>query len=211
MAAVLLGVPGAAYAHPHIFIDAGIGLIYDEAGSLVEVAVTWRYDELYSLLILQDYGLDPDFDGRLTEAERAETLGFDLNWGAGFEGGLEIWADGAAVALGTPVADQLELLESGQLETVHRRPVLTAVPASGAVMTSIYDPAFYIAFEMILPTSFVGRSGCEGVLLRADLDAAYARLDEELAAIGGAVAAEDNFPAVGAIFADRVEVQCAAE
>jgi nickel/cobalt exporter len=36
--------------------------------------------------------------------------------------------------------------------------------------------------------------------VRADLDAAYAALEAELAAIGGVIAAEDNFPAVGALF-----------
>jgi hypothetical protein len=50
--------------------------------------VTWLYDELYTLILLQDYELDPDFDGALTEAEVAGTLGFDLNWNSGFEGGL---------------------------------------------------------------------------------------------------------------------------
>jgi hypothetical protein len=34
-------------------------------------------------------------------------------------------------------------------------------------------------------------------------------LEAELAAIGGAVAAEDNFPPVGALFADRLVFSCA--
>jgi hypothetical protein len=58
------------------------------AEAVTSVEVTWLYDELYTLILLQDYALDPDFDGALTEAEVAGTLGFDLNWNSGFEGGL---------------------------------------------------------------------------------------------------------------------------
>jgi hypothetical protein len=51
-----------------------------------------------------------------------------------------------------------------------------------------------------LPSVLAGTEPCAPELVRADLDAAYAILEAELAAIGGAVAAEDNFPPVGALF-----------
>ena len=54
-----------------------------------------------------------------------------------------------------------------------------------------------------------GTSDCSPELVRADLDAAYDVLEAELAALGGAIAAEDNFPAVGALFADRLIFSCA--
>lgn len=210
LAAGFWGAPPPAQAHPHIFIDAGLELIHDLSGSLVEVRVTWRYDELYSLLLLQDYGLDQDFDGALTETEIADTLGFDLNWGAGFEGGLTLISGGQMLEIGAPAPVSLILTETGQLETVHRRPVVGAAP-NPSLEAAIYDPEFYIAFEMTLPMQVIGREGCAAELVRADLDAAYAVLQEEIERIGGAVSAEDNFPAVGAIFADRVVVTCAAD
>ena len=52
-------------------------------------------------------------------------------------------------------------------------------------------------------------AACEHRLERADLDAAYAQLDELIEGIGGAVSAEDNFPAVGELFADLVVFECA--
>lgn len=193
-------------AHPHIFVDAGLRLLRDASGAVTAVEVTWRYDELYTLLLTEDYGLDPDYDLSLTEAEVAATLGFDLNWSGGFEGGLTLRQGDRPLALGPPEPVSLALLPSGQLETVHRRPVLDAAP--GDLVAQVYDPAFYVAFEMILPTTVAGDPGCATELVRADLDAAYAALETALAEIGGAVAAEDNFPAVGALFADRVEVSC---
>lgn len=205
LATALLAAQPAA-AHPHIFIDAGLRLLRDAAGRVTEVEVVWRYDELYSMLLAEDLGLDPDYDLRLTDAEVAETLGFDLNWNSGFEGGLVLRQDGAELSLGPPEPVSLRMLETGQFETVHRRPVEGASP--GALEAQIYDPDFYIAFEMILDIAVAEAPECEVELVRADLDAAYAGLEAALEEIGGSVAAEDNFPPVGALFADRVVIAC---
>ncbi len=196
-----------ARAHPHVFIDAGLELVLGDEGKVTAVEVTWRYDELYTLILLQDYGLDDDFDGALTEAEVAETLGFDLNWNSGFEGGLHLFRGGVPLSLGPPEPVSLRLRPDGRMQTVHRRPV-AGDPGGGPVEARIYDEAFYIAFEATLPSGIEGETGCAPDLVRADLDAAYAALEAELAAIGGAVAAEDNFPAVGALFADRLVFRC---
>jgi ABC-type uncharacterized transport system substrate-binding protein len=196
-----------AGAHPHIFVDAGLRVIHDAGGQLSAVEVIWRYDALYSLLLASDFGLDPDGDLELTAEEAAEILGFDLNWGEGFEGGLVLRQDGVPLTLGAPVPLAVRMLPNGQLETTHRRPVLTPSRAT-TLEAQIYDPEFYVAFEMILAVDLTQAPGCSAQLERADLDLAYGRLAVALEAIGGAVAAEDNFPAVGAYFADRVVITC---
>lgn len=197
-----------AGAHPHVFIDAGITLTTAEDGRITSVEVTWLYDELYTLILLQDYGLDEDFDGELTEAEIAETLGFDLNWNSGFEGGLVLTRGDAALRLGAPEPVSLALLPDGRMRSVHRRSV-DGDPGSGTVEARIYDEAFFIAFEATLPSAMEGSADCVPDLVRADLDAAYAALEAQIAAIGGAIAAEDNFPPVGALFADTLVFPCA--
>jgi len=208
VALCLAAVAGPGAAHPHIFVDAGLTLWRDPDGQVTAVEVTWRYDELYSLILTEDYGLDPDYDLQLTEAEVAEMLGFDLNWSAGFTGGLTLRQAGAELDLGPPEPVSLRLLETGQIETTHRRAVSGAAP--GPIAAQIYDPAFYIAFEMILPVAVAEEPDCAVDLIRADMDAAYDALAAALEEIGGTVAAEDNFPAVGALFADRVEITCPA-
>ena len=50
-------------AHPHVFADVGLALTLDARDRVVSVDVTWRYDDFFSLLILEDMGLDPDGDG----------------------------------------------------------------------------------------------------------------------------------------------------
>ena len=201
-----LGSAVPVAAHPHIFVDAGLRLLRDAGGVIHAVEVTWRYDELYTLLLTEDYGLDPDYDLVLTEAEVAQMLGFDLNWSGGFSGGLVVRQGDETLTLGAPEPVSLTLLPSGQLETTHRREIGGA--GAGDLIAQVYDPEFYIAFEMILPISVEGAPTCTVELVRADLDRAYAVLEQALEEIGGAVAAEDNFPPVGAYFADRVEVSC---
>jgi ABC-type uncharacterized transport system substrate-binding protein len=172
-----------APAHPHIFIDAGLRLIMEE-GRVTAVEVTWLYDGLYSLILLEDYGLDPDFDLALTEAEVAEHLGFDLNWNGGFEGGLVLRREGQMLSIGAPEAVSMELVGEGQMRTTHRRPVIDPGGADDLV-AQIYDPEFYIAFEMIGEMAVAGAE-CRADLIRADLDAAYAVLEAALQDIGGA-------------------------
>jgi ABC-type uncharacterized transport system substrate-binding protein len=209
LSAALLGLSvQPASAHPHVFIDAGITLMTDDDGTITAVEVTWLYDELYTLILLQDYELDTDFDGALTQAEVADTLGFDLNWNSGFEGGLYLSREGTMLELGTPEPLSLSLREDGRMQTTHRRPV-AGDPGRGVVEAQVYDEAFFIAFEATLPSAIAGTERCTPELVRADLDAAYAILEAEIASIGGFIAAEDNFPPVGAYFADKLVFSCA--
>lgn len=204
--ALALGAAPSASAHPHVFIDAGLNLETGADGTVTAVEVTWRYDAFYSLLLLQDFALDQDFDGTLTEAEVAATLGFDLQWNSGFEGGLTLRRGATPLALGPPRPVSLRLLDTGQLESVHRRPV-TDPGGTGPLEAQVYDPAFYIAFDPVLPSGVAG-SDCAPRTLPADHDAANAALDAALRAAGGAVAAEEEFPRVGALFADTLVFAC---
>lgn len=196
----------AATAHPHVFIDAGLRLVVQE-GRVTAVEVTWLYDELYTLLLMEDHGLDPDFDLVLTEDEVAQMLGFDLVWTHGFEGGLTMHRGADAFTFGAPEAVSLELVGEGQFRTTHRRAVVDP-GGEGPLVAQVYDPEFYVAFEMTGEMTVEGTT-CTVELTRADLDAAYIALEEAMDAIGGAVAEEDNFPAVGALFTDAVVFECA--
>ena len=58
-------------AHPHIFINTGLKFLVDDQNRLTHVQVTWEYDELYSLLVTEDMGVDDDYDGVLTPEDTA--------------------------------------------------------------------------------------------------------------------------------------------
>jgi len=55
-------VPG--FAHPHVFIDAGIEIELDEKG-IKGVWHSWTYDEYYSAWFVSEYG--PDKKGKFSD------------------------------------------------------------------------------------------------------------------------------------------------
>jgi ABC-type uncharacterized transport system substrate-binding protein len=70
-AAAGLAMPAAA--HPHVFVDAQFALRQNPDGGLSDVGVTWRFDAVYTSVILPDF--DHDGDGRLSEDEAEELTG----------------------------------------------------------------------------------------------------------------------------------------
>lgn len=143
--AVLLVATGAQ-AHPHVFVDVELSFEADMEGRIAGVEVKWSYDELFSLLILSDRAMDSDADMELTEAEKADLIGFDLmNWPEWFNGALFIETEAGPVELGPPQALSIEL-QGGRLVTRHRRkagPVET-----DRLIVKPYDPSFYADLRM---------------------------------------------------------------
>lgn len=188
-------------AHPHVFVDVSMTLRTNDAGQVTEVEVTWAYDELYSLLILEDMGLDPDADGVLTDAELQKIKGFDLNWIEGFQGDLyAVGAGGLPLALVTPVATQT-VLKNGMLVSGHVRRF--AEPVS-ALTLRVYDPTFYTAYD--LQGRVTTPEGCTVGIEAADLDKAYTLVEEAL--YENPPKDDDEYPEVGEAFADVVRVEC---
>ena len=192
-----------AVAHPHVFVDVGLSFHTDEAGAVSRIEVTWRYDSLFSLLILSDRGLDMDGDMRLTGAERADLLGFDLKaWEPGFDGALFLRKAGERITLGPPEALSVELVD-GRLVTRHARP-LAAPVAPGDLVVRPYDPSYYAALS--LSGEVDTPAGCEARIMPPDRQAA----DAKVAALGG-FGDEATFEEVmvGGYYADTLVLSCA--
>jgi len=198
--ALLAGQP--AVAHPHIFVETGLRLVPNASGEIVGVDVTWRYDELYSLLVLEDMELDADFDGTLTEQERRALEGFDLNWIEGFEGDLYAAASGSKVTLGPPEGRGTRLA-GGQIVSRHFR----AFDAPRTrVSLKAYDPTYYTAYDLGIGVDLP--EDCEAEIRKADVNAA-SRMVQNM--MGDEIDdPEADFPEVGEAFADEIVVTCAA-
>ncbi len=210
LAGALWAVALPATAHPHIFIDAGIDPIFDSGGRLTAIRVTWTYDDYYSLLVLQDRGLDPDFDGELTAAEQAELDGFDMNWLPGFAGDTHGLYNGAPVGLSGP-QDFSASLKDGRITTVHVRTLDQPIEVGAEpVIFQAYDPEYYTAYTLSLPPVIEGREGCTAEVFVPAPTAQSQILLDALAEVGAdETLADAGIPAVGAQFAEEVRVTCA--
>lgn len=200
--AMALSLPAAPLgAHPHIFIETGLVVEVDASGQAVAVEVTWGYDELYSLLIFEEYEVDDDYDGKLTPEDLTKLAGFDMEWVEGFEGDLYVTQGDAPVPLGPPEPVETRV-EDGKIITVHRRSL--DVPANGLVVQA-YDPSFYSAYDLTRGVSATGT--CATFIDPANVAAANDALEELLFATPQGDA-EAEFPRVGKSFADTVTLTC---
>lgn len=211
--AAMLATAGPAAAHPHVFIDTGLEVMFDDDGRLAAVQVVWVYDEFYTMLALEDYGMDPEFTGTVTEGESAELAAIYANWDAGFAGDLYPLLDGRPLALSGPLQVVADVQE-GRLVIAHRR-AFADRPRIGTaeLVLQVYDPSYFTAYTIAAAPAIRGRSDCSAEVWGPDWEAASARLMGALEELAGSGASawdiEADFPAVGADFAEEVRLRCA--
>ncbi len=203
-----LALPAAA--HPHIFVDTGIDVIFDDAGRATALRITWTYDEDYSLGIVRERGVDPDGDGEATPAENASLRGFDMHWGPGASGDTYALAGETPLTLGPP-RDWTAAYHAGRLVSTQVRDITPPVdPARTMLIVQVYDPGFYTAYSIASDPVLTGRQGCTAEVFAADgPDERDRQLQSALAEHGEAEDPEVQFPALGAAYADEVRVICA--
>lgn len=211
--ALPLAVPAPAMAHPHIWVDAGLEIYFDDQGRLAALRITWVYDEFFSMLMLSDLELDSGFSGELTPEDHAALQGFDMNWIEGYHGDVFVTLDGAAQALSGPLEWTSDLID-GQLVSTHLRALEERVAPEGAeVRIEVYDPTYYTAYRIVGTPAVMGRTDCRVRIFEPDWDAADAQLqaalDEMLGAGLDEFEIEADFPAVGRLFADEARIACA--
>lgn len=195
-------------AHPHIFIDTGLALSFDDKGALKTVEVTWVYDPLYSLLVTEDMQLDPDFDGVLTQAEVDQLTGFDMQWVEGFNGDLEVRQGEATLNLTGPMAYTASFAD-GRITTTHTREVQTA--AAGPVVIKPYDPTFYTAYEVTMKVEVSGPTACRARVEMPNLTEGLKAVRAQLADLDPAIdPADAGLPDIGGQLASTVIATCAA-
>ncbi len=208
--ALALCLPGAAQAHPHVFIDTGIEVIFDDQGRATAVRITWAYDDLYSLSIIGDRGLDPDWDGALTEAETKALSGFDMNWDAGFAGDTHALMGDKELALSRPVEWTAGYADQKITSTHLRRFETPVVVGDMPLVVQVYDPGFYTAYTIVTDPVLTGRSGCTAQVFTPDLDAAAEELKASMAEYSASQDLEADFPAIGKSYSEEVQVTCSA-
>lgn len=202
----------AAWAHPHIFVDTGLTLRFDDQGRLGAVGVVWVYDELSSMLILGDLELDGDADGELTQDERQRLQQEGSAWPEDFDGDLYLSQAGQAIALSGPQEIIVDYRDGRLIET-HLRPLATPLaPQPQPVAIKVYDPFYYTFYDLAAAPKMIGRGDCEVRIERADIAAAQKLYADELELLNDEqMLDEGQSPQLGGAFADEVRVTCAAQ
>ncbi|MDD7970769.1 DUF1007 family protein [Roseinatronobacter alkalisoli] len=211
LAAGLILCAGAqmVQAHPHIFVDSGLEVLFDENGQPEALRISWRYDPFFSMLLVSDMGLDPDFSGTVTEAEQPLLDGFDMQWIAGYHGDTHVTQNGQSLALSGPVEWTSEYRD-GRLYSSHLREFVETPDPALEWTVSIHDPSYYTSYTINDAPQITGRDDCRARIFEPDWDAAGAQLEaalDEVLGAGGDI--EVEFPPVGALFSEEVRITCA--
>lgn len=210
-ALVLLSLlPAPALAHPHVFVDASVETIFDGEGRLVALRIGWTYDELFSLMLVEDGQHDTDGNGAVSEAEMTALDGFDMDWGSDFLGDTYVAQGDSPVALIPGPQDWITGWKDGRLYSAHTRTFETPLEVGTApVSIRIYDPGYYVAYTILPEPKIDGGTGCTAEIFVPDLDAAQSQLLDSLKEYAPGDDLEDVvFPNVGADFAEEVRLSC---
>ncbi len=197
-------------AHPHIFVDTGFEVIVDAEGRLTHLRITWAYDEFYSLLVTEDRGLDPDYDGVLTEAEVASLNGFDMRWIEGFNGDTVLLNGGEEIALSGP-QEVATTFSEGRIITSHLRAVEGDAPDANGLVIKPYDPTYYTAYEVTQKVTVQGDDACRARVKMPEMNADLRELQQDLSALDANTDPNDvGLPEIGEALANEVVITCDA-
>lgn len=199
-----LAAPVAATAHPHVFIDGGVDFLFDGQGRLSELRVTWIYDPMSSLFMLEDLGITSEHH-TLTADERTRLAAYQTEWIDGFAGDSYLYDDGRAVPLGGPEAADAELRDGRAVIRFSRRVEAPFRPGE-STMVEVYDPTYFTAYAVTDAPAIEGdAAGCAAKVEPFEPSGPLVALQLSLAEIG---VDEDPDEAVGALFADKVRLSC---
>jgi ABC-type uncharacterized transport system substrate-binding protein len=209
LAFALCVAPVPLAAHPHVFVEAQVSLVF-EGDALVGVRLTWTYDDFFSLLLTEDLGVDPDGDMVLTPEEAEIVRASVLDWPADYAGDLVVTGPAGPLSLGARAEADVTVTGGRVVESHLRMLAAPVAPGAEGVTVQVYDPFYYVAYTVVGDIAVEGSDACTPAYQAADLNAAYSMLDELLYGRPASdFEAEEDFPMVGAAFADTVTVTCA--
>ncbi|PHY07749.1 MAG: hypothetical protein CK528_02210 [Alcaligenaceae bacterium] len=137
------------HAHPHIWVDGHLTILFNNSGQVTAVRQTWRFDELFSSYSLQ--GIQREKNGLIPAAElQALTDQWMLNMAdPSSHFFTTVSVSGKELALLKPVRSQSTLdAQTNQLTLSFELPLSTPlVIARQTFEIDINDPSYFVAFD----------------------------------------------------------------
>ena len=151
-AVLTVGLAGAASAHPHVFVESRAEVVFDEAGRLSAVRHVWSFDEAFTAFAVQ--GLDENGDGELSREELQPLAQVNVESLAEYDFFTFLHQDGADIAFEPPSEYWLDFY-GGRLTLFFTLPLREArVIDASNVELDVFDPNYFVAFEMTQDTPF---------------------------------------------------------
>ena len=145
LVAASLGAPAPAAAHPHVFIDYAVAMLFDDAG-VVGARVTWTFDEMYSSMLFHDYTSRPQGQLSAADIKKLEEEAFKAT--ADYHYFIDLTLNGAAVTV-TEFRDFTARYEQHRMIYSFTVPIHDPARSGPSTLElAAFDHEFYIDFEL---------------------------------------------------------------
>ncbi|MGQ0445259.1 MAG: DUF1007 family protein [Beijerinckiaceae bacterium] len=146
LAAILVALlPGVAASHPHVWVSARAEVIFDTKGEIEAIRHSWTFDEMYSAYVTEGQGKG---GVPMTKEELAPLAKSNVESLAEFDFFTFAKVASAPAEFGTPIDFSLEQREDKRVVLRFTLPLKTPASASKSFSFQVYDPTYFVAFEM---------------------------------------------------------------
>jgi ABC-type uncharacterized transport system substrate-binding protein len=135
----------AAKAHPHVWVTERAQAIFNAKGEVAAIRHTWTFDEMYSAFVTEGQGKDGQL---MTREELAPLAKSNIESLAEFDYFTFAKAAGQKVEFGAPEDYSLEEQADKRVVLRFTLPLKTPASAAKAFSFQVYDPTYFVAFEM---------------------------------------------------------------
>ncbi|MGH6853350.1 MAG: DUF1007 family protein [Methylocella sp.] len=161
-------LPGAAAAHPHVWVTARAQVVFDANGKIDAIRHAWTFDEMYSAYVTEGQGKNGQL---LTKEDLAPLAKTNVESLSEFDYFTYAKEASQKVEFGAPTNYSLEQQPDKLVVLRFTLPLKTPASASKAFSFQVYDPTYFVDFEMDKqdPVSMAGApKGCSVNVLGAN-------------------------------------------
>ena len=205
LTAIMLALPLAAHAHPHVFADARLEVVAGPDGNIQELHNVWRFDEVFSSSVLMDF--DKNTNLVLDRPELEEIGRTVLASLQEFGYYTTLSHDGRKIGVAKPDVINVDY-KDGQILMFFAVKPAAPMPLKGKLTFGVYDPTLYASIDfptdqdLVLMGDF---KGCKHAVVRPDPDAVIA---ENQSSLTDAFFDDPTGTDMSKLFATRMEVTC---
>lgn len=194
-----------ALAHPHVWTDMTISVLFNDDGSVTGLRQTWLFDDFYTAYAVE--GMDTDGDGQPDPDKLVEIMNENMKHLKNYGYFTEITSDGNILPI-KPVTEMSTRMQDNRLEMTFVTALQEPVATDKDVAYAIFDPTYYVEMlhaETDKPILLEGApENCRSSLKAPNPDpnavAQAAMLDSSMRGETG----------LGQFFAERVSLICSS-
>ena len=136
-----------ALAHPHVFVDARVEVVFDKDGKISALRHVWRFDDAFSAFASQ--GLDGNGDGILSIEELQPLAKVNVESLKDYEYFSYLKAAGKRSGFKIPTEYWLQSSD-GFLTLFYTLPLMQPVKPDGTGVTiDVYDPGYFVDYQFV--------------------------------------------------------------